>query len=225
MKIRYLFSILPICLVFLLSGCTASAEEIAKNNLAEIHYNYFTGSTQNFKVSMWSGVREEPYETNGIRESLVDFCVISVVPQNNVSTFGLSYTVEINSKTYNGEFEQSPFDKTLAADLEIQLNESDSIFAYIIVDGVTEISKMECISKNFGINSTQALDIAIKNYSQEILTLSNNGKISLEGYCKIISTDKNLGVYFWYIRFVNVDKKEISMVIDTNTGEIVAKKL
>lgn len=224
MKLRLLLSFLPVLFVFCFSGCSVSMEELAKNNLAELHNHYFTGSTQNFSISMWSGVREEPYIEDGKRENLVDFCVLSVIPLQGVSTFGLSYTVEINSKTYNGEFEQSPFDKTLAADLEIKLSDADAIFAYIIVDGVTEISKMECISCSFKINNTQALDIAIEGAMQDLMTLSNKGKNSIEGYCKIISTDKNLGVYFWFVRFINNEGGEFAMVIDTNTGEIIAKK-
>lgn len=224
MKIRYLFSLLPVFAVIILAGCGISVEELVKNNLAESHNHYFTGSTQNFAVSMWSGTREEPYETNGICENRVDFCVLSVVPTTNVSTFGLSYTVEVNEKTYSGEFEESPFDSSLAADLEVAITDTDTIFAYIIVNGVTEISKMQCISCAFEIDNAQALNIAINDASENILSFVENGDKRIEAYCKIISSDRNLGVYFWYVRFVNEDGGEISLVIDTKTGEIVAKK-
>lgn len=224
MKIRYLFSVLPIVVALAFCGCGVSAEEIAKNSLAETHYHYFTGSTQNFAISMWSGTREEPYESNGVCGNLVDFCILSVVPTAVVSTFGLSYSVEINDKTYTGEFEQSPFDSSLAADLGVQIKDDDSIFAYIIVDGVTEIGKMSCLSCGFEINNVQALDIAIGEVGEKILELSDNGKKPIEGYCKIISTDRNLGVYFWYVRFVNESGEEISLVIDTKNGKIMAKK-
>lgn len=225
MKFRYLFSVLPLCVAFLFAGCNLSIEELAKNSISEIHNHYFTGSTQNFKISMWSGLREEPYEQNGIKENLVDFCVVSVVPLNGVSTYGLGYTVEVNSQTYNGEFEQSPFDKTLATDLKIGLSDSDSIFAYITFDGVTEISKMECISCNFKVNNTKAVEIAIETVGDNLISLANNGKTGIEGCCKIISSDKNLGIYFWYVRFINTEGQELVVVIDTSTGEVMAKKL
>lgn len=225
MKFRFLFAILPVFVIVAFCGCGISVEELTKNYLAELHNHYFVGSTQNFRVSMWSGTREEPYEPNGVRENLVDFCVLSVVPIGDVNTFGLGYTVEINDKTYNGEFEQSPFDRSLAADLETQISDTDSIFVYIIVDGVSEISKMECISCDFAINNVAALNIAAENIGENILTLADNGNKSIEGYCKIISTDRNLGVYFWYVRFINTDGDDIAIVIDTTSGEIMAKKL
>ena len=225
MKFRYLFSILPLCVAFFCAGCNLSSEEIAQKSISEIHNHYFIGSTQNFKISIWSGFREEPYEQNGTKGNMVDFCVVSVLPLNNISTYGLGYTIEVNSKTYNGEFEQSPFDKTLATDLQITLNDDDSIFAYITFDGITEISKMECISCDFKIDNKKAMSIAIETMKDSIISLSNNGESSIEGCCKIISSDKNLGIYFWYVRFINTEGQEIVAVIDTESGEIIAKKL
>ena len=225
MKFRYLFSILPVCFAFMFAGCGVTAEDLMKNYLAECQNNYFVGTTQNFKVSLWSGTREDPYEPNGELGELVDFCIISVVPVGDVSTFGLNYTVEVNDKTYNGEFEKSPFDNSFAADIGVRVEDTDSIYAYIIVDGVSEVGKLECISTNFKIKNTDALSIVVDNFSENIISLSNGGEIPVEGYCKIISTDKNLGIYFWYVRLVNAEGKDITVVIDPSSGEIMAKKL
>ena len=225
MKLRYLFSVLPLCVAFMFAGCGVTAEDLTKNHLAELQNNFFVGTTQNFKVSLWSGTREEPYEPNGELGELVDFCIISVVPVGDVNTFGLNYTVEVNDMTYNGEFEKSPFDNSLAADIGVSVEDTDTIYAYIIMDGVSEVGKLECVSSGFAIKNTDALNIVVDNFGENILTLSNNGEIPVEAYCKIISTDKNLGVYFWYVRVVNAEGQDISVVIDPNSGEIIAKKL
>ena len=224
LKILGMFSCLCLVTICCFSGCAVKPEELAKNNLSELHLNYFVGETLNFSVSLWSGYREEPYSLNGVKADLVEFCVVNVVPKNTtVSTFGLSYTVEINEKTYEGQFEDSPFDNSLGADLEVKVNDADSIFVYIIADGESEISKLECISSAFQVNQTQAMDIAIEAAKEKILTLSDNGNESIEGHCKIISTDKNLGIYFWFVSFINSSSDKIALIIDTTTGEIVAE--
>ncbi len=225
MKFRYLFSILPIFMItFLFTGCGTTIEDLAKNNIAEMHNHYFIGSTENFQISLWSGVREEPFEPDGIRGQMLDFCILSVVPVGNVGTFGLNYNLEINDKPYSGEFQKSPFDNSFAAALDFLVTDSDTIFADIIHDGITETGKLSCVSCNFTVNSTQALDIAIENVGEQILALTDDNK-SIEGYVRIITTDRNIGVYFWYIRFINTDGKEICLVIDTASGEIMASKL
>lgn len=213
-----------IAILFMFAGCGVKTEDLAKNSLSEIHNNYFVGQTQNFNISLWSGQREEPYVIDGKKENLVDFCVISVVPKTNVSTFGLSYTVEINEETYNGEFENSPFDSSMASDLKIKVCDTDTIFLYLIANGETEIGKLECISCSFGIKQTDAINKAIEHLKDKIVDLSDNGKKNIEGTCKIISTDKNLGVYFWFINFINSDGEQIAVVLDINNGEIITEK-
>ncbi|MBO5103051.1 MAG: PepSY domain-containing protein [Clostridia bacterium] len=222
-KFAYL-SLCFVAMVFCFAGCGIKPEELAKNNLSELHLNYFTAETQSFTISMWSGFRENPYVIDGVKQQSVEFCVLNVVPKSGVKAFGLGYTVEINEETFNGELEESPFDDSFGADLEMKVDDLDSIFVYVIVDGETEIGKMTCISNAFKINQTQALDIAVSHLESELLDLCDNGNLSIEGYCKIISTDKNLGVYFWYINFVNSNGVQIAVVIDTTSGEIVAQK-
>lgn len=223
LKYLSLASCLCLTIIFCFAGCSVKPEELAKNNLSLLHLNYFVGQTQNFSISLWSGYREEPYNLDGKKGELKEFCVVNVVPTSDIDTFGLGYTVEINEATYDGTFEQSPFDNSLGKDLEVKVNDTDSIYVYIIVNGESEISKVECISSNFQINQTQALDIAIEYASEKILTLSNNGETSIEGHCKIISTDKNLGIYFWLVSFINENGDKFALIIDTTTGEIVTE--
>jgi len=206
----------------LLVGCGGKKlNEIAKNSISELHLNYFSGKTQNYSLAMWSGLREEPYSLDGVKGELVQFCVLSIVPANSSNAQAVEYTAEINGKTYSGEFERSPFDHSYASDLKIALNDTDEIFVYLILNGETEIAKLSCISSQFEIASTQALDIAVKHFSEDAEILRKFGD-GVEGQCKIISTDLNLGIYFWYVSFFNAKGERVAVVIDTKTGEIVA---
>jgi len=202
-------------------GCGGlGIKEIAKNSISELHLNYFSGGTQNFGVAMWSGLREEPYIEDGIKGDMVQFCVLSIVPNAGFEINGAEFTVEVNKQTYSGVFERSPFDRSYASDLKISLNDTDEIFVYIILNGETEIAKLECISSKFKITSTQAIDLAIQHFTELQDKKWDNGGI--EGQCRIISTDRGLGIYFWYICFLDTDKNRVAVIIDPENGEIVA---
>lgn len=214
--------LIGLCGLFL-SGCGGNnVVEIAKNSISELTLNYFVGETENFKVSMSSGLREQDYAVDGVRGDLVEFCVLSVVPVGGVDTFGLEYTVEINEDTHQGVFEQSPFDHSLASDLGLSVADSDEVFVYIILNNETEIAKLNCISSDFEIKETLAVNIAVEHLLPKISALLEDKK-SIEGYCKVISSDKNLGIYFWYVSFVNTDFTRIAVIIDPASGEIIAE--
>ena len=170
---------------------------------------------------MWSGLREEPYVADGIKGDLVEFCILSIVPAMGFDAQAVEYTAEINKQAYSGVFERSPFDRSFASDLKTSLNESDEIFVYLILNGETEITKLDCISSTFEVKNTQALDIAIQHFAKEEGVLDKFRK-GIEGQCKIISTDKNLGIYFWYVCFFNAQNDRVAVVIDPKSGEIVA---
>ncbi len=208
--------------VVLLVGCgDKKLTEIAKNSISELHLNYFSGNTENYNIAMWSGLREEPYSQDGVKGDLVQFCVLSIVPNSLADVQAVEYTAEVNGQTYSGVFERSPFDRSFASDLKIALNDTDEIFVYLILNGETEIAKLTCISSQFVITSTQALDIAVAHFlaNEEAVQKFASG---VEGQCKIISTDLNLGIYFWYVAFINPQNERVAVVIDTKSGEIVA---
>lgn len=210
-------------ITMMIAGCGgAKLSEIAKNSVSELHVNYFSGKTQNFNLAMWSGLREEPYSLDGVKGELVQFCVLSIVPNVDFEAQAVEYTAEINGQTYSGAFERSPFDRSFASDLKISLNDADEIFVYLILNGETEIAKLSCISSQFAITNTQALDIAVKHFSEQSEQVGKFAD-SVEGQCKIISTDLNLGIYFWYVAFVNAQGERVAVVIDTKSGEIMAE--
>lgn len=220
---KYFCASLVLAVVILFSGCgQASLAEVAKNSISELHMNYFSGSTQNFKLSMWSGLREEPYTIDGVKNDLVQFCVLNIVPAVGFDAQAVEYTAEINGQAVSGVFERSPFDKSFASDLKLSLADNDEIFVYLILNGETEIARMECISQNFSVTNSQAIDIAVAHFSQNSATVERFlGDI--EGYCQIVSTDKALEIYFWYVSFVNSKNERIAVIVDPSTGEIVAE--
>lgn len=213
--------ILTMCVV--LAGCSGhSIEEVAKNSISELHINYFSGSTQNFAVSMWSGLREEPYSADGVKNDMVEFCILSIVPKDGFDAQAVEYTAEINGQTFSGTFERSPFDKSYASDLNTSLGDGDEIFVYLILNGETEIAKLSSISAKFAVKNTQAIDIFVEHFASNP-QVCDNLSTSVEGYCKIISTDQSLGICFWYVCFFNAQNERVAVVIDPQSGQIVAE--
>lgn len=212
------------CICFALGGCSGvTIEEFAKNSISERELCFFTGSTENFAITLGSGLREEPYKIDGIHGELVEYSLLTIIPQSGVETYGAEYTVEVNDSTYEGVFEESPFDHTLASDIGISIRTTDEIYVYIIINNESEIAKLTCLSCSFSISDSTALDLGIEALYDKLKVLSDDLKQSFEGYCKVVCTDKNLGVYFWYVGFVNEVGDRCAVVIEPSSGQIVAE--
>ncbi len=211
------------CVLCPFAGCGGiTVEEFSKNNLSEQELVFFAGSTQNFSVTLGSGLREEPYLQDGVKGEIVEYALLEVVPKGEKEVFGLEYTVEINGKTYEGVFLESPFDKSLAQDIGVSLRGNEEIFVYIILNNESEIVKLNNLSDSFKVGCAGALDIAIEANRERIVNLSDEFGKSIEVCVRVANTDKTLGIYFWYVGFLNIDGERIGVVIDPSSGEIIA---
>lgn len=216
---------LLIC-VFMFGGCDQDLNQKLQTNISEFCTSYFIGETQNYYVEVFGGEREEPYELNGISEEKVTYSIVSITPKSsNTQADEIEYCVELNGKTYEGAFDESPFDGTLAADFCTSLKEDDTIFVYIKLRDNTEVAKMTCLSNTFLIEYSTALSNIATNSVNEILSATENLSLGFECYVQVINKMPMLEKYFWCVNIVINNGKILTYIIDIETGEILAKNL
>ena len=206
------------------TACGHDLQQKCKDNIADIRYNYFEGETENWRISLTSGMRESPYNYDGKAGELVEFSFVSISAKNNAPNIGYAYQVDINDETLEGMFEQSPYDENnYGVDLGQKVNDTDEIYVYVNNGQTSEVAKLECVSVNFQLNAEQALEQAINEVQNDILRkLSGN----FEVYVKVISDeDKTIDTKFWYVLFADENGGEITVIIDPNTKQIILKKV
>ncbi len=208
----------------LMYGCgQMSINDYAKSHISQINYEYYVGEVQDFWLTVTTGKRERDFAQDGQNSTLVDYCILSVVPKNAQEYISLQYTVEIGESKYQGELEKSPFDNTFGKDLGISFDKNATMYVTILVDDKTQICKMKNISIDFEIDCEKAFGLGVSALQEDLLRMSNNMQESVDAYCKIISTDKKLDIYYWLISFVNQSGEQVAVIIDTNSGQVITK--
>jgi len=210
---------------FCLYGCDKTYN-LTKNNLAEIRYNIFTGSSENISVTFMSGQREKDYVINGYNSDLIDFGVVTITLNNpELDSSNATFALTINTLRYEDALEKNPFDGTLVADIGVVVdNEVNTITIKVIIDKLVEEITLTNLTSDWKVNSLDALRIACKSLSEELKPLISNEFLG-EVYIKIIEdTIANNGNYFWYVNFISRNGIQHSVIIDPITSDILASK-
>lgn len=220
------FTILAMCL-FTLSACGNSKFDLA-NYLIEERNNLFTAEDELYNVSLSSGLRESDYNFDGVVSEKVDFAVLTLMRNDScpLSNDNYTYIVTINEETFTGMLEKSPVDNSYAVDLEINVPDDAAINVSISFTGYTFNQDLVNTSNIFTVDKQAALEIANKELKEEVKNLTaDNSKV--EVVMKILKDYSTADVknYYWYVGAISTNGETSGVLIDANTGEVIAKKI
>ena len=69
------------------------------------------------------------------------------------------------------------------------------------------------------------LDILKENFESQLMECYKDGKFDCEISVRLVkSPDENSDVYYWYVVAYKPDKTFFGLMIDSATGEVLAKK-
>jgi hypothetical protein len=156
------------------------------------------------------------------------FAILSLNRNDNKSLANdtYSYTITINEEALTGFLEKSQVDGSYSVDLEKEISADAVINIKISFTGYAINQDLTNISNNFNVDNSTALTIAneqLKNDAQNLVD-SNS---SIEVVTKIL-TDNSAGDinnYFWYVGVIASNGETMGVLIDANSGEILAKKV
>lgn len=214
-----------------LVGCKSKnkvAVDTIENHIIEVRNNLFAGSDENFYATFCSGEREEPYNLDGVVNGKVEFGIITLAKNDNskLKDDTYNFAITINGEIINGSLEKSPYDNTYSADIGKRVDDNAEISFGVNINGVKFEEVLYNESKNFKVTKEQAISIAgeeLKNVLKEMKDENGKTKEAMVKILKDYSGETNK--YFWYIGVVSADGKTAGILIDTQTGEIVSKKV
>ena len=96
--------------------------KLVKDNLSEIRSELFVGESASYKAYVASGYREEPYAHDGVKNNLVEFCVIMLKAKSG-SINSASYRLTVDEKEFVGQFEYDPYGSNLIVDAQKFIDE------------------------------------------------------------------------------------------------------
>lgn len=210
-----------LCFVGLsLCGCGANTLDMVKDNMSELTNVYYFGENADCYCSLSSGKREKEYLLNGQSGECVPFALLSLHPTENIAGKVVLVKVTIDGVESEKELEINSLNSAYMVDLEKEFSGEEKIA--ITFNG--KVLTLECLSKNFAIDSQKALEIASKELADKITMKKSFSKLNAECYLRVLDkkANKQDGV-FWCFSVLNVDNENYSVIISTTDGKVLAK--
>lgn len=220
-KLFFCLWMIALC-VFPLTACKVNVKSDVIDNMSDIRYNIFAGQTSHLSASLMCGMRENPYNYDGVHKKVTEFGVVTVSIKNLDKQESYNYTLNIGDNKITGFLEENPYDHTFMTDIEKIIDCENAV--YLSVEGVAENVQLICESKNWQIQYKNAIDIAYNNLEQDFVALYDKKKFKAECYLKIVHDQNNVSnPYYWCFMVVGQNGEAKSVIIDVNNGLVVTK--
>lgn len=203
-----------------LFGCKGTVEKNFEK-ISELRDAVYEGGDEALKVTAISGLKEEPFDIDGLANGMTEFTLITIVPSDFDETVGYSYEITISDSDFVGAFAIHPFENSYSALIPLRTDAESLEVAVIKGKTRTEYVLSSPITENF-IDADKALEIALKKLSSCLKSFDKDD-ISYEIYCRLTANPiSNADGYYWYVAFVGEGGTTFAVLIDPETMEIVA---
>ena len=111
--------------------------------------------------------------------------------------------------------------------MEVNDFTNETINAQISFTGYTFNKDLENTGSNFQVDCASAVKVAEKELKDDIQNLLSDKNVKIEVVTKIMKdySSQELKNYYWYVGVVSTNGDTMGILIDANTGEIIAKKV
>lgn len=223
-----------ICAMIMLSSCMFFAcggsknIDISKYTIEE-RTHLFSAQDDIYSLTLSSGLRENNYALDGIKNEMVDFSVLSLskLDGSSLSNDTYTYVLTINEETHTGYLEKSEVDNSYNIDLGLNISADDTISAKITFTGYCFENNLVNVSNEFVVNKSEAINTANKELKKELKEITSDKNNKIETIIKIVKDYSTSEVkrYYWYVGVVSNHGETLGILIDTNTGDVIAKKV
>lgn len=220
--------IFAILFIVVIGGCLTALclrqpvlENLVRANMADYRDFVYFGECQEFKANLMCGVREEPYEYNGVKNNDREFGVLTVIFAQNYDIELIEFELIVDGESCIGLLEKNPFDSSFMADVEKRFESGSEMSLKIL--SLEEV-KLECLSSSWNISSQKALEIGIEALREDMEDFITQNRLYGECYLKII-TDSSMQKFYYSFSFVGDDLKMRTVVINPEDGEVIVKNV
>jgi len=227
MKKNFLIMLLLTITLFGLTACKNNEINL-QNYIIEDRQNLFTANDELYTITLTTGLREIDYCFDGIVGEKTNFAILSLVRNDNktLSNDNYSYTIAINEETETGFLQKSEVDNSYCIDLEKEIPSTATINVQISFTGYSINKDLTNISNSFNVDNKTALSIAndqLKSNAENMLKTNSN----IEVVTKLLKDNSvsELNNYYWYVGVISTNGETMGILIDANSGEILAKKV
>ncbi len=216
--------------IFVLGFSACGSTKIDLNDyLIERRNNLFTAEDEMYGVTFSSGTREENYALDGIRNNMQDFAILTLyrLDGDPLAKDTYTYIVTIDDEQFTGYLENSAVDNSYSADLAVNVGDSAVVNVKISFTGYNFNEDLTNVSSTFNVDSKTAISIASNELNEAINDITSDKNVKIEAVMKVLkdSSTSEAVSYYWYVGVVSTNGDTLGILIDANSGDIVAKKV
>lgn len=184
-------------------------------------YMKFSDEHQNLKVQFFTGMREEPYNSDGVASKTTAFAIINVEPRTGKDKILDNYlelkgTLKIGDEQLEVTLDKNPFDRNFACDLERLVDENLEVTFTLRLDTDTIIFTLQDAMPDNAIKWERALEIATETMESK---LEVAGKF--EVHVRIVHNIVQGSGGHWYVQFNAANGEKFFCVIDPE-GKVIS---
>lgn len=227
MKKKLFILLLAICSLCL-TAC-GNKELNLNDYLIEERQNLYIAQDDVYTVSFSSGLREENYNFDGIKNNMTEFGIVTISRLDSapMGQLDYNYTVKIDDQTYTGTLAKSEVENSYAADIQVKASENATINVQIVFGSYSFNKEMVNTSSNFEVDCNKAIEIANQALKKDIKQLTSDKNNKIEAVMKIVkdTSSSNPSNYYWYVGVVSTNGEILGVLVDSSNGQIIAKKI
>ncbi len=206
-KLCWIFAAFMTALTIVLCSCSTDPME----RVSERRSGYFTADNGGLSATAVSGMREEPFSSDGKVSSLKPYTLITLVPSEFDIDAVYTYELEAGADKFGGTMIVHPFAASFSAEIDFELTTDFTIDVKCGNDSVLLKMKSQVTG---GMDYARAIDAAkneIKPKGEyEIRARLVKNPFDTEGLC-------------WHVAFITPDG-ESGVLLDPESARVLAKK-
>ena len=216
MKKRYSAFLLLIGVLPALTAC-GKAKDYSPF-ISEARYDIFRAETEEFAVTLSCISREYPYASDGIASPRTDVVEISLIPSSMAMTDYSIYVV--GEKEWGGEASyRNAYSDWFYSESVTAFPEGSVTLRIEWDENVQELTATS-VKNEKTISVKEALDRAVTAEKERIDRMSSGGEFRGEFYVRLVRRDTN----YYYVGIVGTDGGITSLLLDGETGEVLARR-
>ncbi len=222
-----ILTLMTIVMAVILVGCNKVDKKLQsmQNNISYFNNQMLVGEDSNFYVEVVDGSREKTLIADGEVGEMAEYCTINVTPINlDMTNRVLTFKLTGENGVYEGSLEKSIIGINYNANVE-EPQKLGTLKNVTIALGEQKFEyNLSSINAN-GIDYKKAVESVYNNCAEDLESMFDGNTFKSEVYIKIsCDRSKNPKEYFWFVNVVENSDNMFCVLIDMQTGEVIAKK-
>ncbi len=213
---KAIFACIPLCLLPLLALAGCGKKVAPEKYLSEVKSDIFVAETEEFSLTLSCTEREYPYADDGIACPRSKLCEISIVTKTSAD-----YSVFVlGEKSWGGETSYRNVRGDYYYSQGVEVFPEKSVTLRIQWEEETREIVATSVKTEKTISPEKALGEAVKSEKEAISRMTREGEFFGEYRVRLLKRDS----VYYYVGIVDKNGHTISLLLDSETGEVLARR-